>query len=328
MFFPELSKNPSDWFRKICAWEGILLSLVLMTSTVIAFLTLRPPADEFLPHYGRIEYSVGHNLLVSLSGVWAGIFVPMPLIHHFGLLTETLPTKDHAPILSTILSLLCLSLATLTLRTLRARAFYLIACTVEILAFALTVHLPDLRHYGMLFAIFILALLMDARSVTLPDARFQLKPAWAFGLLIALLALQAAYGIYAATVDWTRPYSNAHDAVLWLRENHLDQAPLVIVGASGPSIVGYLERKSVFYAACDCEGSFYKYARGWDYERTVTADELQQIHDRYQQRVTIISNYKFTDAEMLNLQIHEIKEFSGEVLSGSERYFIYEQNSR
>lgn len=328
MFFPELSKNLGDWLRKICTRERILLTLVLVTSTVIASLTLRPPVDEFLPHYGRIEYSLGHNLLVSLSGLWAGIFVPMPLIHHFGLLAQALPTKDHAPILATILSLLCLLLATLTLRTLRARAFYLVACMAEILAFALTVHLPDLRHYGMLFVIFILALLMDARSATLPNARFRLKPAVASSLLIALLALQAVYGVYAAAVDWSRSYSNAHDAALWLRESHLAQTPIVIVGASGPSIVGYLERNSVFYAACDCEGSFYKYARGWDYERTVTADELQQIHGRYQQPVTIISNNKFSDAETLSLQIHEIKEFSGEVLSGSERYFIYEQNAR
>lgn len=312
--------------RHVRTGEALLLAAVLAASTWLAYLTIRPPADEYLPHYGKISYPPWHNILVSLSGLWAGIFIPYPLIHASGFLTGILPDKDHAPPLAICLSILCLLFATLLLRTTRARVFFLLAAVAEIVAFALTVHLPDLRHYGMIFVAFVLALILDSWAVESHDARLQVKLAGTSVLLVSFLALQAAYGFYEATREWIHPYSNAHDAALWLREAHLDQSPLVIVGASGPSIVGYLERKSVFYAACDCEGSFYKYSRDWDFERSVSAEEITQLDVTGATPVVVVSNRKLQNDELAKLHLREIKEFSGEVIGGSERYFIYQEN--
>ena len=332
LFSSELSNDFRDGIKRFRSFEVICATLILLASTFLAYLTIHPPSDEYLPHYGKVTYSIGHNFLVSLSGVWAGIFIPYPLIHASSFLSATLPDKDHAPLLSIFLSLLCLALAALILRTWRARLFFVITCFAEIVAFAITVHLPDLRHYGMLFAVFLLALLLDFRSHAAPNARPLLKPAASFALFLSFLALQAAYGLFAAAREWTRPYSNAQDAALWLRANHLDQSPILIVGASGPSIVGYLQRASVFYAACDCEGSYYKYARNWDYERPVTANELLRLERLNQSSshppAIMISNHKLADAELVSLHIREVKEFSSEVLSGNERYFIYQQISQ
>ena len=332
LFFSELGSDLGNGFKRFRGFEVICATIILLVSTFLAYLTIRPPSDEYLPHYGKIDYSIGHNFLVSLSGVWAGVFIPYPLIHASSFPSATLPDKDHAPLLSIFLSLLCLVLATLILRTRRARLFFVLTCFAEIVVFAITVHLPDLRHYGMLFAAFLLALLLNFRSRTAPNARLLLKPAASFALLLSFLTLQATYGLYAAAREWTRPYSNAHDAALWLRANHLEQAPILIVGASGPSIVGYLERASVFYSACDCEGSFYKYARNWDYERPVTADELVRLDSLNQSSnhppTIIISSHKFADTELESLHIREVKEFSSEVVSGNERYFIYQQISQ
>ena len=328
LFFPKFTDHSSYDFKGFRIFEAICLSIALITSTLLAYFTIRPPSDEYLPHYGKITYSIGHDFLVSLGGIWAGTLVPFPLIHASSFLTSIVPDKDHAPVLSIILSLLWLVLANLILRTTRARVFFLLTCFIEILAFAFTVHLPDLRHYGMLFVTFLLALLIDSRSTSAPDARFLLKPAVSYALLLSFLTMQAAYGLYSAAREWTRPYSNAHDAALWLRENHLDQSPILIVGASGPSIIGYLERASVYYAACDCESSFYKYARNWDYERPVTADELARLHALNLATLIIISNHKLADADLESLHIREVKEFSSEVLSGNERYFIYQQISQ
>lgn len=329
LFFPELTSHSRNGFKGYCNFEIICLTVVLIASTLLAYFTIRPPSDEYLPHYGRISYSIGHNFLVSLSGVWAGIFVPYPLIHASSFLSGILPDKGHAPPLSIVLSLFFLVVAALILRTTRARLFFLLTCLVEILAFAITVHLPDLRHYGMLFAAFLLALLIDSRSLTAPRARFLIKPAVSFALLLSFLTLQAAYGLNSAAREWSRPYSNAHDAALWLRENHLGQSPMIVVGASGPAIVGYLERASVFYAACDCEASFYKYARNWDYENPLTADELARLRKLNQAEnqapEIIITNQKLADSELEILHIREVKEFSSEVVSGNERYFIYQQ---
>jgi hypothetical protein len=326
LFFPDIPKAITGFPGVLRSRERIFLSLALLGSTVIALLTMRPPADEFLPHYGRISYSLAHNLLVSFSGLWAGIFIPYPLVHAT-FLAQLLPDKDHAPLLAIFLTLLCLLLATLTLRTSRARVFFLLASASELLLFALTVHLPELRHYGMIFAAFLLALLIDARSSSSASARIQLKPVILFTLLIAYLSLQATYGLYAALQDWRRPYSYAHAASNWLRQNQLDQSPLLIVGASGPSIVGYLERPSVHYAACDCDASYYKYASNWDYEKPIHPGEILSLGNKANLPVVIVSNRKFADSELATLKIHKLIEFSGDAISGSERYFIYQQNA-
>ncbi len=329
LFLPESTRHTRNGFKGFRNLESICLTIVLIASTLLAYLTIRPPSDEYLPHYGRSSYSIGHNFLVALSGLWAGIFIPYPLIHEFSFLSGILPGKTQAPLLSIALSLLCLGVAALILRTTRARLFFLLACLVEIFAFAITIHLPDLRHYGMIFAAFLLALLIDSRSPAAPNAHFLLRPNASFALLISFLTLQAAYGLYSAAREWSRPYSNAHNAALWLRESHLDQSPIIVVGASGPAIVGYLERASVFYAACDCEGSFYKYARNWDYENPLTADKLARLRTlnqaANQSPEIIITSQKLPDPMLESLHIREVKEFSGQVVSGNERYFIYQQ---
>ena len=245
---------------------------VLFGSVLIAYLTIRPPADAYTYH-GLEEHSLAYNLLSTESRAWQAFIPPNHLTARVSWLGAY--PRSLVPFAGFSLALFLLFAA--ALRSGRARSAFLTASAFELVVMAL-VYRPVLWHYGLFFVTFILASLVDTVPLAERTSRPRLLRAVSIAAVFAILGLQTVSTVTQSRNDWNGAYSYAKQTSYWLMQSGLDKEPMVIMPYSyGAAMIGYMQRPSAYYPACRCVGSFFVYRAGVDAMRVVTEDELVDL---------------------------------------------------
>lgn len=192
---------------------------------------------------------------------------------------------------------------------------------------ALTVEQPSVYHLGVLFAAFVIALMLDHS----PDGSANPRHRWLsrkFGraLVILLLLPQAVCTADASWLDWTRPFSDSRQASQWLKASHLDRNPLVLQPSEYTTgILGYLERPTAYYPSCRCYASYELRNTARQLDRMATPEELKRVRGDSPLPVILISNEALRPAYLRNLGLVEIHSTAQNSEESEEIFYIYEQ---
>jgi hypothetical protein len=297
--------------------------ITLLGSVLIAYFTIRPPADAY-KHLGLEEHSVAYNLLSTESRTWQAFIPPNHVtarVSWLGLHWSGSNLYSFGPPAGFSLALFLL-LAT-ALRTARARSLFLIAAALEVVAMSLT-YRPALWHFGLIFTAFILALLIDAYAVTNRNPRPWLPQSAAFAVILAILGPQTWSAARASMSEWVFPYSNGKKTSSWLKQAGFDKNPLVVMPDTyGATLLGYLQRPSAYYPVCRCVGSFAVRKEGWDSYHLASEDELEDLAASAHLPVVVVSGWELPPETLQRLHLKELSAFSGPSQMW-ESFYVYQ----
>jgi hypothetical protein len=199
-----------------------------------------------------------------------------------------------------------------------------VTATGTVLFFHLIFAYPAVRHFGILFIAFVVALwIQRCQRAAVPR------------LALLLLGINALAGILAVYGQWHRPFSNAFATAAWIRSRGLENATLlgsVDVGAAG--VAEELERP-MYFLDCSCTDSFLLFSRrrdGYDTSqvvpRLVRASQQVSLSD-----AILVLNWPLTPDELNAISEHafsavQLAQFTGADVPG-EDFFLYRlQKSR
>lgn len=322
-------------FAKLDHWKDIgklfretefrVASLVLLTSVAVAYFTVRPPSDSYTPHYGEARHSLSYNFLLAEGGAWKALLPATPAAIPAGM-RKWLDPQDHPSALASGLSLALFLLVAGALRESQARLFFLAASTLVVVAMAATVHVPTLHHLGLIFAVFIIALLINAYTVPEKTVRQWLPRPVASAVILLILSFQALTAIYASASAWVHPFSHAKEASCWLKQQGLDRNPLAIDGFYSLAVLGYMERPSAYQSACSGMCSFAVWNTRYDADRVASVNDLRKARGNSLLPVIFVhAGNKLDQAKARNLGVVEIHSFRSKPGGSLGNYTIYEQ---
>jgi hypothetical protein len=329
--FPDADSlaHPARLLRSRQFWTAIVL---LLASLAGAYFTMRPPADIFTPGYTSGKESLAGYFLICEGRAWQAFFpIPGSYIPH-GLL-EVLVPRHHPSAVAAFLSLVVFLLVAATLRTARARYFFLCAAFFDLVAFAATVHFPPVRHYGLIFASLVIALFIDAVPASGSSKPGRSQSSWLPArvgtlLLASFLGIQTIAALVSAGLDVLRPYSEAKVTSQWLQRSGLASNPMVLQpDYAGVGLVGYLQRPSAYYTTCRCFESFVVWNTQRDEQHTVDHEDLDRVRATSTLPILVITNAPLPDSTREGLGLHLIQSFDQHPIYPDERYFIYQQGA-
>jgi hypothetical protein len=202
--------------------------------------------------------------------------------------------------------------------------------TSGLLAFFYFKDLGGLRHHGLLFVVFILATWIAYYCQTvnwlkpLPHwsslAEKSLSP-----LLTVLLLIHAVGGGIAVSLDYRFIFSHAQTTAEFIRENQLEDLPMVGYNDYAASAVaGYLDEDRLYYPEEERWGSFVV----WDKARDRTLSDAviiaaaNGVLRQTQQDVLLILNHPLDPAEATQRRISELARFTGATVR-DENFYVY-----
>jgi len=298
----------------------------MLASLAAAYFTLRPPADAANPYNALGMPTQIGAMLVTVGRAWQG-FLLLPGSMLSARLAEALLPQRNWSMAGIVFSLAVTLLVAATLRTRRARFFFLTAILLELPAMAVIIHLPARRHYGFLFGCLLIALMIDAYAAPSVVRRSWLPPRTAALALGSLLALQVLASTAFAAVDLVGPYSEAKQTAAWLRLAKYDRNPMVIEPDEiGDPLLGYMQRASAYYPACRCYGSFVVGRTSRDVNRGVTLPELKAVRGSSSLPVVLISNKQLNPPTLASLHLRPLKFFDHHPVCPDESFFVYLQS--
>jgi hypothetical protein len=118
------------------------------------------------------------------------------------------------------------------------------ACIAGI-AFSHLVYFGQMRHFGIAFIAFLVALWIQKQT----------RPARSVASY-AFLVISAVGGVMACIGQWNHPFSQAGNEARWIRQNHLQNLPLM--GAYDWSVVSVAEllQRPIYFLDCNCKDTF------------------------------------------------------------------------
>lgn len=308
-----------DAGRMLVTREFLVAFVVLLLSGVISLATVWPAKDIARLH--SLRPTIVGNLCASLSLIWQTFIPHLPSYLQVRLKG---PLASHVE--NGVFSIFIMAAAVSSLRTVAARGFLVATTILEAVFMALTVGRPDVYQFGFVFSAFIIALLMDA--YTSPDeAGLRWIPRKVASIVIyGLLSAQVLCAADASGLDWMRPFSCARETAIWLRENHLDQNPLVLQPSElTTAIVGYLERPSAYYPSCRCFGSYEIRNTSRREYRMANADDMKIARGNSPLPVILITNQKLKPDYCKSLGLVEIHASRQNAIQHDEIFYVYEQ---
>ncbi|WP_263350331.1 hypothetical protein [Acidicapsa acidisoli] len=329
--FPDAESlaRPARLLRSGQFWVALAL---LLASLIAAYFTVRPPADIFTPAYTSGKESLAGYFLICEGRAWQAFF-PIPGSYIPRDLLEVLVPRHHPSAVAALLSLAVFLFVAATLRTARARYFFLCAAFLDLVAFAATVHFPPVRHYGLIFASLVIALFID----TLPDSNSgqpgRSRSSWLPNqvrtlLLVCFLGIQTMAALVSAGLDVLRPYSEAKATSQWLQRSGLANNPMVIrPDYAGVGLIGYLQRPSAYYTTCRCFESFVVWNTQRDEEHVLDQEDLNRVRETSTLPTLVIMNAPLPDSTREGLRLHLIQSFDQRPIYPDERFFIYQEGS-
>jgi hypothetical protein len=320
---PNSWRRPGGLLRKSEFWVA---GAVLLASLLVAYLTIRPPADMQSVYYGEGKSPVWDSFLMIGCRSWI-TFLPVPRSDLPKGWADLFVPNDHPTVQSAAISLALLALLGGSLRTRRARFIFLGSALVEAIAFAATIQSPQPWHYGFIFAGLILALLTDAYPVPGEPRRSWFPDPVASLVMFTCLAIQVAAAVSVSAMDLVRPFSETKEASTWLKQAGYDRNPIVIdQDFVGPGLVGYMQLKRVYYSRCQCYGSFIVFNRKWGMDRNVTPQELESIYHSAQMPVVVVTNKQLDLTTVGQLRLRPLQFFDHHPVLPSEAVFVYLQS--
>jgi hypothetical protein len=201
----------------------------------------------------------------------------------------------------------------------------LIGVTVAgcILFFDLMFVQPAVRHVGVTFMAFVVALWLPRyRNPAIPQ------------MAVLLLTANAVAGILAVYGQWHRPFSNASAAAHWIRSHGLENAALL--GSTDLGVAGVAEEldRPVYFLDCSCTDRFLLFSSrrdGFDNTQVVPRIAAAQEHVPLAGAILILTR-SLTSAEVHSLG-HDrlsavpVARFTGAEVLG-EDFFLYRLEKR
>jgi hypothetical protein len=222
------------------------------------------PPDNTYFHPGEVAWHAAGNFFSAFYGFAKGM-LPLPLSrngdfwNHY--LYDTLPVA-----LKLFLSAgLLLYSIRLFYKNRPVLLFYLSGIFL-LMIFLYASQMRASRYFGIFFIFFISAAWLDGyRGENILCVRMTRirKEKFLLAFTYFLLICHVYAGIYAYLNDLTRPFTEAKNAVAFIKENHLDSNLIVVDGyGGGPALSAYLGKK-VFYLNIDTTGSFCIWKRSY-----------------------------------------------------------------
>jgi hypothetical protein len=319
-------ESRKDLGRLLRGTEFWFASVVLLASLAVAYLAVRPPSDSYAPHYGAVRHSLGYNLLLAEGGSWKA-FLPATRDFMPPGVRDWLDPQDRPSVTASALSLALFLLSAGALSKNRSRAVFLVASTLVLIAMAATVHAPTLHHLGIIFDIFIIALLIDAYTGTEKTGRAWLPPSVATAAILAILSFQTLETVYASASAWVHPFSHAKETSSWLKQQGLDRNPLIIDGFYSLPVLGYMERASAYQSACSCVSSFAVWNTNYDADRSISLNDLENARGTSALPTILVKGYKLDKSDVQKLGLVEIHSFATNSAFSHGAYTVYEHTT-
>ncbi len=189
---------------------------------------------------------------------------------------------------------------------------------VTAILFAHLIYQGWMRHYGIVFMAFLVALWIQRyRRPQVPVLSY------------AFLGLSALGGIGAGIAQWNHPFSNAGAAAHWIRDHHLENEPLI--GTVDTSVAGVAEllRRPIYFLECNCTDTFLLFSDRRDsYSKQQMPSRLAiAAHSIKAPQAVFITTYPLTAAQMdeiqrRSLQLKPLAAFPG-AEDPEENYYLY-----
>lgn len=312
-------KDLSILFRDFEFWAA---SAVLLASLCLCYFTVHQPTNPHTPQYSRQDHSIPYYFLLTVGQAWQAMIPPNHVTER---MYDWLASHQHPIAPVAIFSLALFLLLAGALRTAQARSVFLVASLLEFVAMAVTVRQPKIHHLGLIFAAFIIALLIDAYTAPNVNSRPWLSRPVAFAVVLAILGLQTLKAASASWSEWSHPSSMAKVTSSWLKQTGLSKNPLVMEGTyENVTLLAYMERNSAYYPACSCVGSFKVWRVGEDKDRVVTEDELENLSRSSRLPVVVVSGTDLPPETLQSLGLQELRAFSGATVSGGS-FYVYQR---
>lgn len=315
-------RTPREWWRALGSRRILALAFFLACS-LFALAVIHPPADSGL----LLETGVnGSSLLHRFKiGSMAVAYLPLPSQVAGFWDTSILIQSGHH--LSTLLGIALIISLLFFFRKKLVRYFFVLSSGLFVIEMAISGRY-FMRHVGWLFIVFLLALLLDYADQPPPIPADPLrKPSWRSALLAAMLIAQAGTALFAVAVSMRYPFSASRQVADFLREQHLDHAPLI----SEPdfvaqSVLAYLQRPSAYYLERHGLGSIIIWNREEYLQRHVPSRQELVSASQNGQSPVLITEDPLTAQQIAELQVNLLAAFTGPNVA-SDRYYIYRSTS-
>jgi hypothetical protein len=232
------------------------------------------------------------------------------------------PTSSRHPILFKFALPLVLALYWFCLRR---HSNLLVLEGVAIFCMALVgdlVYMGHMRNFGATVVAFIACLwLIRSAGERIP---------WA-GMV--LLALTVVAGVDAEAEQWMRPFSNARNTAVWLKQQGLDRLPWV--GSKDTSVIGVAEQaqRPLYQLECNCTDNFLLFARRRDWlhssdipARLALARTNLHASDMVYIGTSPLSSGDETRLDEEGFRVKPLKAFEG-AETPEEDFYVYELSS-
>ena len=208
-----------------------------------------------------------------------------------------------------------------------ALLIYLIA-TIGLLAFFYVKHGGGMRHHGFLFTTFVLVswIYHDCPEINLPFNRLSEFAQWIFPTVFTfILIFHYLGGITAVTMDIQHIFSNGKRTAEYIKA--AGRQDMLMIGDTDfavSTVVGYLEKKEVYYPKGSRFGSFVR----WDTARTHgvanenLVEEAKTLSTQNSQDVLIIMNRALAVELIEQYQLTFLAQFTGSTIGG-EGFHLY-----
>lgn len=247
-------------------WKPGLAAALAVAGVALAALDTAPPPDSAFSAGWR--WSLDPPTLWQSLGTLERAYLPFPDPGRF--FWDTTLLDPRVGVRAGLAAALALAFAWVLRRRPAALAFWL-AATSGTLAFFYLKHPGHLRHHGHLFLALVAALWLaarersgesEARSATVGTA-----------LLVPLLLVHGAAGVYASWMDLRLPFSSSFEAARFAEERGLDRLPLAGHPDHPSSCVAMWLDREMYYPRGDRVGTWVR----WDRERMPPPSEGEAL---------------------------------------------------
>lgn len=306
------------------AWLAGLATLVGFGATI---LQLKPPADSGFAVAWTFTYSTGRLNEAILA--FQDAYFPISKLQFNYWNSRILPAGGGFAMIAMVLNICIFLVVARNLLSRPVAAIVYIFATLCLVAFFYTKYIGAWRHHGFIYLALISGLWiapfckqtyktrLSRYWPALPNSSFHI-------IFSAVLVIQVVGTTIAAFQEYKYPFSQARDAATFIRNQGLDQLPIVGDGSPQASAVaGYLPNKQFFYIDADRFGSFVR----WDNQRNklvngALLDKVGEIGMNSPEGVLLVFNHPLSLDGVDSSKFVLLYE-SAPAVVGDEVFFVY-----
>lgn len=304
-------------------WEvrkGIVTAgaVIILGGMLFSIMAIAPPKNSYIeiPVALPLEFD-RWRFSATVRSVWR-CYIPIPLFTMHFWDTNFLEVRFVRSILS-----IGLVGAAMACFLPKRKVFYLYTLGMAaILVFSYFIFMGQLRHFGHMYVLFTVCLVLYAREPDRPDGFRILSPGACRILLILILGSQAIAGMVASYLSWNYPFTAGKAVAAFIREEGLENHPIIgdrdwalttVAGHLGKPLYHLTSRKYATYVVWDTER-----AELMSPEQVVEAANRMAREQR--KDALVVLNYELKPEEMGNLLL--VREFPRSVLP-DEQFYLY-----